>query len=302
MEGREDERERNGETINFVPYRSVLRAFKPSAPSPPSADAPPSWSDPAPSPPAVLPPWRQAVGKSFFELTARGAPIPSDRDLSAAEADRYSATLLETFRGCSSVTVGSDIVPVDYVGYEIDRNSAQDGQTDRAILYYRTGSTVAVHYDTDTDSVKPTGRDDVVCWNCRQAGHRAQACSLPRNYAVLSASRNRHLELQELVVPDYALAAYHSQTYDEEDKERRLRLSARFRPDKVSDELGAAVFWQEDAEEDEDPREVAIHQAMMRVSKKRRLWPWLERMSVWGYPPGYHTSYGQYSNARGGPD
>ncbi|EIW70762.1 hypothetical protein TREMEDRAFT_61269 [Tremella mesenterica DSM 1558] len=74
-----------------------------------------------------IPPWRRAVGRYFFDLSSRGAPL-SDA-LGTGQWDEHAAILESTFAGFSDGPVGLDVpvIDTDEVTWEVEEEGGNDG-------------------------------------------------------------------------------------------------------------------------------------------------------------------------------
>ncbi|RXK40126.1 hypothetical protein M231_02583 [Tremella mesenterica] len=226
-----------------------------------------------------IPPWRRAVGRYFFDLSSRGAPL-SDA-LGTGQWDEHAAILESTFAGFSDGPVGLDVpvIDTDEVTWEVEEEGGNDGVD---IIYDKLDNSTSGGLEETRIS-----SSSIICWNCRLSGHRISSCPEPRNPFLISASRSLHLSQSDHPPPN-ALAFLDTYRSTPSSRIRRLSLSERFKPGEISTDLADALFYPDEDEEDElDVRALALRRAERKIMKRRKKWPWLERIAFWGYPPGW---------------
>jgi hypothetical protein len=123
------------------------------------------------------------------------------------------------------------------------------------------------------------------CWNCGSLHHELIDCPHKRDQAQINLSR-AIFTTQKDQMPEYALPYLQMYTFDAEERERRLSLVDRFRPDHVSRALFDAVFYTDEESTREEEEQIDGW-------RRRGYYPWYQWMMKWGYPPGWIAGRGE---------
>lgn len=106
-------------------------------------------------------------------------------------------------------------------------------------------------------SPPPTESSTRKCFNCNSPDHISSSCPLPRDPTAIAKNRTAFNDANP------SMAGETTKLGSVSERERRLAFVERFEPGIVSEELREAMRW------------------------GHAEWPWLSRIAIWGYPPGW---------------
>ena len=290
----------------FRPYATILKALPVEALG---IDDTANISEPDASKPSA--PWRKAVGAQWIaleygalwgeqyegeEAELRGEII---REMCSAFSDPH-----EWHERLLKWREAADTQEENSVGMELILDGTE-GQAE-VMLDLEPGSMAEVK---DTWRAKYVSLhllssiqliDSQVCWNCQKTGHVLASCPEPRNPLQIQLSRES-FQAHKDAIPVEHLRSWDDYIFDSDERERRLELSRRFQPGRISVELVDALF---DVDLDAELRQKGIHDAEdadtyehyrreeVRVQRKQGKLDWLLRIAHWGYPPGWIAGKG----------
>ncbi|KIR67194.1 hypothetical protein I314_02407 [Cryptococcus bacillisporus CA1873] len=262
------------------------------------------------------PPWRTALGRTFFHLPSPvGEYTQHERNKAEEESVKgwsYTDILKRTFKDFSDVPVGSD-VEVVHLQRQYPRKvqvaAAAEEQLEEGELEqdnwtvdidpmrgYVEGDSNSIIFHDDDDSEppnEPAGPSSFhgECWNCLQHGHSLPQCPYPRDQLQINHSRELFFYARDNLPPPWTeryLHDYLNMRVTLQEKERRLELLETFRPGEVGKELDQAARMMVD---DSDSDEMLVDDAQTTPQKwDKGEYEWIRNIARWGYPPGWTSA------------
>ncbi|KAE8537761.1 hypothetical protein D1P53_005817 [Cryptococcus gattii VGV] len=247
------------------------------------------------------PPWRTALGRTFFHLPSPvGEYTQHERNNAEEESVKswgYTDILKRTFKDFSDVPVGSD-VEVVHLHRQYPRKvqvaAAAEEQLEEGELEqdnwtvdidpmrgYVEGDSNSIIFHDDDNSEPPN----------EPAGHSLAQCPYPRDQLQINHSRELFFYARDNLPPPWTeryLHDYLNMRVTVQEKERRLELLETFRPGAVGKELDQAARMMVD---DSDSDEMLSDEVQTTPQKwDKGEYEWIRNIARWGYPPGWTSA------------